>query len=309
MKVRDALDLIRFNTATTNDLSGKSSNKLFNNKNTVQQLKFALDKYAQYTKAIEAVFSFPLLTTTRTVDAPPDIIRSEGYRYIMVWIQGRKYSQDIQNFNRTQTEYPYDTYTDIPRWQVPWENELYTYPRNLNNFTTTTLTKAVKATDTTINVANTEGFPPNVGRITINGEKIRYQNLTPTQFLNCQRGFENTVAADHEIGTEVQENNYTVFYYKKHFEIPVDDSDKIEESIANREMQVDDVHMEVITDYTAYKLLSKVDTQRAAVYKVNFDEWLVLAKQDIQKGRSDINKGAMIREPYDWENVYAYNVY
>ena len=74
-------------------------------------------------------------------------------------------------------------------------------------------------------------------------------------------------------------------------------------------MEVDDVHMEVITDYTAYKLLSKVDTQRAAVYKVNFNEWLVLAKQDIQKGRSDINKGAMIREPYDWENVYAYNVY
>jgi hypothetical protein len=57
MLVRDVLDRIRFATATSSDLTGRSANNMFSNKNIVQQLKFSLDKYAQYTLAIEDIFS------------------------------------------------------------------------------------------------------------------------------------------------------------------------------------------------------------------------------------------------------------
>ena len=40
--VRDVFERIRFNTATSHDLIGKSSNNLFSNKNIAGQLKFAL---------------------------------------------------------------------------------------------------------------------------------------------------------------------------------------------------------------------------------------------------------------------------
>jgi len=309
VKVSDVIERIRFNTATTHDLSGKSSNKLFTNKHLVLQLKFALDKYAQTTKALEEIFTIPLIEGIRTVDEPPDILRTQAYRYFLVWIGGRKYSQDMMNLNRTQTEYPYENYSDIPRWIMSWIDELYIYPTNRNTFVRRNLTKALSNKDTTVEVETTDSFPPVNGRFTIGDEKIRYQRTTETQFINCTRGIEGTKAVAHNIGDEINENNFYMFYYKKHFEIPVDENDLIDQDVQDREMDVVDEHMEVITDYTAYKLLLKVDPARAAAYKINFGEWLREAKYDIQKGRSMVNNGTMIRDPYDWENVHAYNVY
>jgi predicted DNA-binding protein (UPF0251 family) len=309
MKVKDALSLIDFATKTVHDLSGKTVNKLFTNKQIVEQFKFALDRYAQFTKAIQAIYSLPLVENVRTVDAPADVIRSEGYRFILVWVQGRKYPIDINNLNRTQTEFPYDTYNDIPRWILPWEKELYIYPKNLNSFQSTELTARLKNNDTTITVASTNAFPPEVGRITIGDEKIRYKRKTDTQFIDCIRGIEGTTPTAHAIGTEVKENNFVIYYYKKHFPIRVDDSDVINQEDADREMEVEDEHVENIVDATAYKLIKKVDAQRAAAYKFDYETWLQKAKEDIQKGRSEISKGAMIRDPYDWENEYAHDVW
>ena len=62
----------------------------------------------------------------------------------------------------------------------------------------------------------------------------------------------------------------------------------------------------MICDYASYKLLSKVDAQRAAYYKVNFEEWLKEAKRDIVKGRSRVTKTNGIREPFEFEKLSAY---
>ena len=50
--------------------------------------------------------------------------------------------------------------------------------------------------------------------------------------------------------------------------------DTIKEEVLSKKMLIVDEHIEIICDYASYKLLSKVDAERASYYKVNFDEWL-----------------------------------
>ncbi len=60
----------------------------------------------------------------------------------------------------------------------------------------------VAATEVTIPVDSTADFPPE-GLIIIGMEKIYYGALTPVSFIQCLRGVESTIAADHTQGTTV----------------------------------------------------------------------------------------------------------
>ena len=82
--VCNVIERIRFNTATENDLIGKSANEIFSNKNIVATLKFALDDYAKTTKALQAIYSLPVESDIAVISAPPYILRSEGIRFF-VW--------------------------------------------------------------------------------------------------------------------------------------------------------------------------------------------------------------------------------
>ena len=65
----------------------------------------------------------------------------------------------------------------------------------------TFLTSAINATQTTIDVDNTILFPAN-GVIQINGELISYGSKNLTQFLNCTRGYEGTLAPEFNLAQE-----------------------------------------------------------------------------------------------------------
>ena len=104
----------------------------------------------------------------------------------------------------------------------------------------------------------------------------------------------------------IGKNNVWLYYYSLHFDIPVNPDDTIKQEILNKKMMLVDEHIEIICDYASYKLLSKVDAQRASYYKVNFDEWLRQAKRDIIKGRSRVTKTGYIREPFEFEKESAY---
>ena len=91
---------------------------------------------------------------------------------------------------------------------------------NIDNYgelvTTTTLISAVSTSSTTIDVESTRDFPSE-GLLLIDDEIIYYQKKGSTLFQDCGRGFnavravgieseykfENTVAAEHALGTEV----------------------------------------------------------------------------------------------------------
>lgn len=303
--VKDVIDRIRFYTATENDLIGKSANELFSNKNIVATLKFALDDYAKTTKALQAIYSTSIPAQVAVVDEPPFILRSEGMRFVVWFINGYAYPINEQNLNNTYANFP-SPIQGLPKWFGYWNDTITFYPQNGNGYLRTEVAEDIKITDTVINVENTSGFAPKNGRITIGNEKIKYEYKDATHFYNCTRGIEDTEIAEHSIGDVVKENNVWFYYHRLHFDIPVNPDDSIREDILNKKLLLVDEHVEIICDYACYKLLSKVDAERASHYKRDFNEWLLQAKRDIVKGRSRVQKTGWIREPYQFEEQSAY---
>ena len=303
--VRDVIERIRFNTATENQLIGKSANELFSNKNIVAQLKFALDDYAKHTKALQAIYSLPIDGNVSSIQAPERILRSEGVRFVAWFVNGLAYPLNEQNLNNTYGNFP-SAIQGLPKWFNYWEDTISFYPQNSSGYSTTKLKNDVDVTDYTICVESTAGFPDKNGRITIDNEKIRYEYKDAKHFYNCTRGIEETEPANHDFGSCVLENNVWIYYRQLHFPIPVGPDDSIRKEVLEMKMLVPDEHIEIICDYASYKLLSKVDAERASYYKVNFTEWLEKAKRDVIKGRSRITKTGMIREAYSFEKESAY---
>lgn len=299
MKVFECLDRIRFNTATLDDLSGKAITTLFSNKNIIAQLKYALDKYASETLAIEGIYSIPLATTVQSISAPQDALRTQTYKFIILYINGYKYYLRIESLINSNTYFRYQ-WQGIPSWVIPWQNELQIFPISALSYWSTALAADISSTDTTITVENAGPLISKNGRVTIGDEKIVYGNRVNNTLNNCIRGVEGTTPTTHNEGESVLENNLQIYYFKKHFNIPIYDNNYIDPVYLNMEMEVCDEHMEMITDYTSYKLLSKVDMERAQFFKINFDEWLNNVKADVRFGRQYENSGN-VRDPYFWE--------
>lgn len=301
MIVSEVIDRINTALGTPDDLTGKNANTLFTNKRIVEQLKNALDQYASLTKGIEDVFSTQLDTNKRVATGPSDAIRSEAYRFIYVFRNGRKYPLDIKDLNLTKTEFPYGTSSGIPRFASVWNDEISVYPDNSSAPKATTLNGLISDSAETITVPTTTGFPELNGRITIGSEKIRYTSKTATTFTGCTRGIEGTTAASHSDGVAVTENNLIIYYRKKHFVVTVDGNDAISAAQLAKTMEVPDEHIEPIVDMVAYKLLSKIDAERAQPYKIDAAAFFKQAKQDIEAGYGQIVNGTMIGSAYDWE--------
>lgn len=303
--VQNVIERIRFNTATENELIGKAANELFSNKNIVASLKFALDDYAKTTKALQAIYSLPMPAQVAVMDEPPYILRSEGIRQVLWFINGYGYQLNEQNLNNTYGNFP-TPIQGLPKWFNYWNDTITFYPQNGNGYNCTTLKYDIEIDDAVITVENTSGFPIKNGRITIDNEKIKYEYKDGTHFYNCTRGLEDTEITTHDYGACVKENNVWVYYHRLHFDIPVNPDDTIQKEVLDKNVLLVDEHVEIICDYASYKLLSKVDAERASYYKRNYDEWLIQAKRDIVKGRSRIQKTGWIREPYEFEKESAY---
>lgn len=300
MLLSDVID--RINTAIADEDSIKATNDPFTNKRVVNQLKSALDMYANITKGIEGIYSTIFNMNSRTVSAPTDGIRSQVYRFAYVWRDGQKFPIMHKDLNYVSSVYRFDTNSGIPTCFNVWNNEISIYPTNSDNAKTTTLTQNITESDTTITVATTNGFPDINGRLTIGNEKIKYASKTDTTFIGCLRGNEQTTATTHITGDSVTHNNFELFYRKKHFEISVDANDTISETDLAKEMEIPDEHIEPIIDMVAYRLLILIDDYtRADRYKIDAQVFYEEAKNDIEKGYTDISKGLMIGSAYDWE--------
>ena len=72
---------------------------------------------------------------------------------------------------------------------------------------TTTLSSVVSASDTTITVASTKGFPDTYGLLKIGNEIITYTAKTTTTFTGCLRGFSGVSGFDVGISTSLDNVN------------------------------------------------------------------------------------------------------
>jgi hypothetical protein len=298
MKIYEIIDIIRFNTATVNELSNKNINTLFTDRNIITQLKLALHKFAVTTKAIEDIYSLPLPQNTEFIDIPPLALRTGSYYMIYVWLGNKKFMLSSPDLKVQNTNIPYQNIHGIPRWFVPWKDKAYINPNSNDSAKTTTLNGVINSTITTITLTDASNFLLFNGKITIDNEKISYKYRVNNILYECVRGDEFTTASSHLNLASVTENNLWIFYRRKHFEI----SDNKAEW--DKESDIDDDHIEVITDYTTFKLLSKIDSNRAEVYKINFNEWLDKIKNEVKAGRTAISESGFIRNPFDWETDY-----
>lgn len=301
MKLKDVIKRIRFATSTTDDLSGKTVQPLFSNASIVQQLKFALDKYASYTKALEAIWSTPVAAGQNMITMPPLILRTEGIRFINIFLAGRIYPLQDRDINRVFGNFPVPGITGVPNWLLLWETLGYLYPEISVGGLSGALAADISPIATTITLQAAVGLPVRCGRITIDDEKIFYASRSGANLIGCRRGVEDTLPAEHLQNAVVQENNMHIFYHKLHWEPVVLSDDRIDDDYANKEMEVCDEHLEIICNDTSYKLLKKVDQEKADAYKVDFDKWLETAKADIRKGRARITKVDDVRDPFLFE--------
>lgn len=299
MKISQALDTLRFYTGTVSDITGKSVNPLFSNPMLVQQLNFALDEYARTTKAIEDIHSFPLDTTTSFVSAPSLALRSESYRAILYWLNGRAFPGDMQTFSNVYRNFPYPTIVGITTWYMPWgttdNDRLYVFPMNSTAGHTTTLNGGITDVATTITVTSTAGFLTRNGKVTINNEKIHYQYVDATHFYGCERGQEQTTAASHNTASTVSENNVWLFYSRLHTPITCL-GNTLTEAMQDKELELPEEHIETVLKYAAYNLIVKVDPTRAASYKTDWAAFLEQCKLEIRKGRSRIKPARNVRD-------------
>lgn len=307
MLVSEVLQYIKDAVSTKDDIMNKSIQPLFNNKLICRQLNLALHRYASYTKGIEDYHSLPVGANTPSILLPSDIIRTEGLRFLIWFINGCAYPIKDKNLNNTWGNFPVPI-QGLPSSMNVWKDRINFYPQNSAGYNTATLKSNITETDTTIpvndksqGVFGTSGFPTKNGRFTLENEIIEYDYTSNGSFYGCRRGQEDTTAASHTTDAIISENNVWIYYYRLHFPITVQDDNSIDDNILNKKMLVADDHLEIIIKYTAYNLLSKLDTQRAVIYKTDWEEWLKDAKREINKGRCRISKTGEIRQPYPFE--------
>jgi len=304
-RVKDAVELIRFKTQTVNQLQGKAINQLFSNGDLIRQLQFALDEFARKTKCIEDIFSVTITNQEQFIALPPLILRSKGFRFMVVYLNQLAFPIDIQNLNNVYSTFPLNNYTGIPSWALPWgttdQQQIMFFPRLSQSANVTTISSNYTPGDMVINVASTAGFLQINGRITVGSHKIRYQKVTATSFIGCQT-VEQTEDTAHSSGESVSQNNVWIFYYRLHSTIPINSETRIDDNVAALPLEIPNEYMNGICDETAYQLIKKIDVQRAEAYKVDYETFIKDAEWDINQGRSSIKKTGRIRQARAWES-------
>ena len=124
-------------------------------------------------------------------------------------------AQDIKEFrarmylNPTATGAIPMVYAEYPGFSSSAEFQLWPIPGSDSQ--STTLTSGINTTDVTIPVVSTTNFP-RAGWLIIGSEQIWYNNLDATNFLQCERGKNDSTAASHLSGVTVSWAKLTVRY-------------------------------------------------------------------------------------------------
>tara|TARA_R110000824_G_scaffold14456_2_gene61488 strand:- start:7606 stop:8544 length:939 start_codon:yes stop_codon:yes gene_type:complete len=299
MKLYECISRIEDNVLSNSDRQGKAVNPLFTKQAIVNALESSLWDYAQTTLGLEGIKTYALVSGQSKIVAPSDRIRSQQYRTIAAIVSQRWYLLEIQSQTYMKNTFFANTLgANIPTRASLWEDEIEIRPVPRSTYKQTTLDGNITATDTDIDVVSTAGFLRYGGRIHLGGEVISYESTDDTTFKGCRRGLENTVAKIHTLGSVICEGNFWIYYNKKHWEIPMFDSSTIDPDYLTKEMEINDVHMPAVINETSYKLLCRVDMDRALLYRADYKAFLEQAKWGIKEGQANQNIGSTMSNPF-----------
>lgn len=306
MKLYEALRRINFKIGTLDDITGRAINNIVETRYIIDELNTQMFHYANKTKGIRDTYSTTINYNEPIIQAPKNALRSCGYEFAQVIVDGKIFPLDIRGTNNTLNNFTLNNYTGITSWLMPFAQGKTQYfgafPTNSTSASVTTLASDILSTDTTIEVASTNGFVKNFGRIIIGNEKIMYQYCDDTKFYGCIRGIEGTTPSNFSSSTQVTHCNLILYYAKLPEKIVVYDDNFVSEETLNKELEIVEEHLEGIIKIVAYNLILKLDNTRAAQYKVDADALFSQYEADIRKGYSNIRKGANVRNPYVSQN-------
>ena len=294
MQLRTMLRRINLRIGTLDDVSGRAINPVVPNRVIIDELNCTLEEYANHTKGITDVFSFPIFANnpfyanTPFIQAPPLALRSESYYFIMCISQGVIYPMDMRSPRDIYKNFRYNPVSGITSWIMPWgagkQQFLSMFPTKNLSSVNTLVTTTIFPVDTQISVASTAGFIANHGRLTIENEKILYEYKDNLNFYGCQRGVESTTPARHDVGFTVYENSMILFYSRLPTPIIVKDDNFIDKSVLDMELEFPEEHGEGIILKAAYPIVLKIDAERAKVYGEEGNALFDKYKADIAKG-------------------------
>uniref|UniRef100_A0A6M3IY67 Putative baseplate protein n=1 Tax=viral metagenome TaxID=1070528 RepID=A0A6M3IY67_9ZZZZ len=302
MNVRETLRRINFKIGTLDDISGRAINPIIPNRNIIDELNMQMVNYANITKGIQDIYSFPLETNTPFIEAPVLSLKGSSYFYAYIVSRGTIFPMDFRAQRDVFPVFNTSPIQGISNWMMPWEagkkSYLTLFPMNSITRQSSVLTNPIAKDDTTIPVAASSGFISTNGRLTIGSEKILYSYKDSTNFYGCVRGVEMTTAVKHDTNSDVLENNVMLFYARLPIKIEVFDDNIIEKATLDHEIEIVEEHLNGIIDAIAYSLLIKIDPERAKVYKVDADALYSQYKLDVKKGSAANKNGTNFRMPY-----------
>lgn len=309
MKLYEALRRINFKIGTLDDITGRAINNIVETRYIIDELNTQMFQYANKTKGIRDTYSTIIDYNEPIIKAPKNALRSCSYLFGEVIVDGKIFPLDVRGTNNVLNNFTINPYTGITSWLMPFaqgKTQCFgAYPTNSTSAKKTALNKELLATDTTIEVENTNGFIRNFGRLKIGAETIMYQYCDNTKFYGCIRGIEGTQTENYETGTEVTHCNLILYYAKLPEKIVVYDDNFVSQETLNKELEIVEEHLEGIIKIVAYNLILKLDNTRAAQYKIDSDELFSQYEADIRKGYSNIRKGANVRNPYISQSGYS----
>ena len=308
MKLFETLRRINFKIGTLDDITGRAINNIVETRYIIDELNTQLYQYANKTKGIVDTYSTQLDRNKPFIQAPKMALRSQGYLFGQLIVDGRIFPLDIRGKNDTLNNFVISPFQSITSWIMPFsqgkDQYLGAFPTNSTSASVTKLTSDVLSTDTEIEVESTKGFIRTFGRLQIGNETILYQYCDDTKFYGCVRGIEDTKAENYATDTNVTHCNLILYYARLPKKIVVYDDNFVSEETLNSEMEVCEEHLEGIIKLVAYNLILKLDNTRASQYKVDADVLFEQYEADIRKGYSNIRKGANVREPYIAQSGY-----
>lgn len=305
MNLGQVVERIRFSTATASDLTGRSANNQFSNSNILMQLKFSLDEFAKKTKYFEYFHTQAVTSQQNFVDFPARALRAQSILSVIYYLTTIRNQLSVQNIANTMNHFNNNNYSGVPGYAFIYgtgqEQKMELFPRPQQTASNTTLAQPYKKGDANIELVSSAGFLIYKGRITIGDTKFEYERVD-SNTLRDVVAVEETEDKDYGAGEPVYANNLWILYAGIHPEFPTY-LDNITD-IVDTEIIVPDEYIETIVDYATYKLLLKIDSKRAADYRVNWDGFIRDAEYEIAKGRGNERKNGAVRSTGGWETGY-----
>ena len=302
MNIQDVFDKVTFNIGTPDDTSGRSQNPQVTNKTLLFELLTQLRSYANITKGIQDIYSVPLNINTTFITAPPLALRSRAYFYCYVVVNGAIFPIDFRGQRDVYPNFRVNPINGITNWLMPFnmgkQQYFGVYPASSTSAKITTLTSGIGSTDTTIPVTSTAGFMHNFGKLTIGTEVIMYEYVDATHFYGCVRGDEMSTAVSHLSSANVTQNNLIIFYSRLPVPFAANSDNSIPAGVLTQILEPPDEHMEGIIKMVSYNLLSKINPERADMYKGDAILLYGEYEKDIRKGYGKNRQNVNVRDPY-----------